>query len=91
MEFYVGAVPEELERLKPEERRGVYGMIRFEVLARAGGTLEVRGILGESLQIGFENGRVVCALERALSCIEGWRMQRNILRYRRPSPLEPPP
>ena len=36
MEFYAGAVPEELGRLKPEERRWVYGLLRFEVLARAG-------------------------------------------------------
>ena len=36
MEFYAGALPEELERLKPEERRRIYGMVRFEVLARAG-------------------------------------------------------
>ena len=36
MEFYTGAVPEELGRLKPEERRRVYGLLRFEVLARAG-------------------------------------------------------
>ena len=31
MEFYAGALPEELERLKPEERRRVYGMLRLEV------------------------------------------------------------
>jgi hypothetical protein len=37
MEFYVGAVPEELERLKPEERRRVYGMLRLEVSARRTG------------------------------------------------------
>jgi hypothetical protein len=36
MEFYAGALPEELERLKPEVRRRIYGMVRFEVLARAG-------------------------------------------------------
>ena len=36
MEFYAGALPEELERLKPEERRRIYGMVRFEALARAG-------------------------------------------------------
>ena len=35
-EFYAGALPEELERLKPEERRRIYGMVRFEALARAG-------------------------------------------------------
>jgi hypothetical protein len=84
-------VPEELGKLKPEERRRVYGLLRLEVSALPDGTLEARGILGESLQVGSENGRAVCEPELALSCIAGWRMQRNILRYRRPSPLGPPP
>src|SRR5215212_12037347 len=48
MEFYTGAVPEELERLGPEERRRVYGMLRLEVLVRPEGTLKAHGILGES-------------------------------------------
>jgi hypothetical protein len=65
MEFYVGAVPEELERLKPEERRRVYGMLRLEVSARPVGMLEVHGILGENLQVGSENGRAVCEPELA--------------------------
>jgi hypothetical protein len=91
MEFYAGAVPEEFERLKPEERRRVYGMLRLEVSARADGTLEARGILGENLQVASEDGRAVCNPELAQSCIADWRMQRNIFRYRRPSPREPPP
>jgi DNA repair exonuclease SbcCD nuclease subunit len=91
MEFYAGAVPEELERLKPEERRRIYGMLRLEVSARPDRTLEARGILGESLLVGSENGRAVCDPELAPSCVQGWRMQRNILRYRRPSPFGPPP
>jgi hypothetical protein len=96
MEFYAGAVPEELERLKPEERRRVYGMLRFEVSARAYGTLEARGILGENLQVGSEDGRAVCDPELAQSCVEGWRMQRNILRLQAAFPfgtspvIEPP-
>src|SRR5215213_3365847 len=65
MEFYAGALPEELERLKPEERRRVYGMLRLEVSARPDGTLEVHGILGESLRVGAENGRAVCDPELA--------------------------
>jgi hypothetical protein len=40
MGFYTGAVPEELERLKPEERRGVYRMLRLEVSASSDGTLQ---------------------------------------------------
>ena len=84
-------MPEELERLKLEERRQVYGMLKLEVSARPDGTLEAHGTLGESLRVGSENGRAVCEPELALSCMVGWRMQRNIVRYRRPSPREPPP
>jgi hypothetical protein len=84
-------VPEELGRLKPEERRRVYGLLRLEVLALPDGTLEARGILGENLLVGSENRRAVCDPKLALSCIADWRMPRNILRYRRPSPLGPPP
>ena len=91
MEFYAGAVPEELERLTPEERRRVYRMLRLEISARPDGTLEARAILGENLQVGSENGRAVCDPELALSCIAGWRMQRNIPTYRRAPPREPPP
>jgi hypothetical protein len=68
MEFYAGAVPEDLERLEPEERRRIYGMLRIEVSARPDGTLEVHGILGESLRVGSENGRAVCDLELAPWC-----------------------
>jgi site-specific DNA recombinase len=60
MEFYAGAVPEDLERLGPEERRRIYGMLRLEVLARPDGTLEARGILGESLRVDPEDRRAVC-------------------------------
>jgi hypothetical protein len=52
-------------------------MLRLEVSALPDGTLEVRGNLGESLQVGSENGRAVCEPELALSCIEDWQMQRN--------------
>jgi hypothetical protein len=65
-EFYAGALPEELERLKPEERRRIYRMLRFEVSARSNGTLEARGILGENLRVGSEDGRAVCDPELAL-------------------------
>jgi hypothetical protein len=85
------SVPEELGRLKPEERRRVYGMLRFEVSARPDETLEARGILGENLLVGSENGRAVCDPELAQSCIADCRMQRNLLDYRPPSPRGPPP
>ena len=79
MEYYTGAVPEELERLGPEERRRVYRMLRIEVLVRPKGTLKAHGILGESLRVGSENERAVCDPELAPSCIAGWRGQRNIV------------
>ena len=44
-------------------------MLGLEVSARPDGTLEARGILGENLQVGSENGRAVCDPELALSCI----------------------
>jgi hypothetical protein len=85
------SVPEELGRLKPEERRRVYGLLRFEVSARPDETLEARGILGQNLLVGSENGRAVCDPKLAQSCVEGWKMQGNILCYTRPSPRGPPP
>jgi hypothetical protein len=72
-------------------RRRVYGLLRFEVLARPDGTLEARGILGENLLVGSENGRAVCDPKLAQSCIADCRMQRNLLDYRPPSPRGPPP
>jgi len=72
MEFYSGAVPEELERLEPEERNRVYGMLRFEVLARPDGTLEARGILSERFRATHDNGRAVCESELA-----SWRIPRT--------------
>jgi hypothetical protein len=65
MEFYTGAVPEKLEKLGPEERRRVYGMLRLEVSASPDGTLEVHGILGDGLRADSENGRSVCKIEGA--------------------------
>ena len=75
MGFYPGAVPEELERLKPEERRGVYRMLRLEVSASSDGTLEARAVLVEGLLVVTEDGRAVCEIELAPSCIAGRRMQ----------------
>jgi hypothetical protein len=67
MEFYAGALPEELERLKPEERRRVYGLLRLEVSARPDGALEARGILSERLEVAYENGHAVCG-SKVASC-----------------------
>jgi site-specific DNA recombinase len=60
MKFYADAVPEDLERLGPEERRRVYGRLRLELWARSDGTLEARGVLLEGLRVGPEDGRTVC-------------------------------
>ena len=68
MEGYAGAVPEKLERLSPEKRRRIYGMLRLEVSARPDGTLEARGVLVEGLRVGPEYGRAVCDPELAPRC-----------------------
>ena len=62
MEFYAGALREELERRDSEERGRVYGMLRLEVSARPEGTLEARGVLIEGLRVGPEDGRAVWRL-----------------------------
>jgi hypothetical protein len=61
-------------------------MLRLEVSTRSEGTLEARGIFGASIRVSSENGRVVCDPELALSCVEDWRMKRNLVDYRRPYP-----
>jgi hypothetical protein len=66
-------------------------MLGLEVSARPDETLEARGILGENLLVDSENGRAVCEPCLALSCVEDWKMQRNLLGYRPPSPRVPPP
>src|SRR5215210_1778399 len=60
MEFYAGAVPEDLERLGPEERRRIYGRLRLELWAGSDGNLEARGVLLEGLRVGPGDGHVVC-------------------------------
>jgi site-specific DNA recombinase len=65
MELYAGAVPEKLERLSPEKRRRIYGMLRLEVSARPDGSLEARGVLVKGLRVGPEYGRAVCDPELA--------------------------
>ena len=60
LEAYAGAVPEALEHLEPEERNRIYGMLRLKVSAHPDGTLEMRGILSESLWPAREDGRPVC-------------------------------
>jgi site-specific DNA recombinase len=60
LESYAGMVPEALDSLAPEERQQVYGMLRLKVEIVADGSMEVRGVLSETLQVLYENGRVVC-------------------------------
>jgi site-specific DNA recombinase len=65
MEFYASAVPEELERMGPEEHNRIYGMLRLQISAHPDGTLEARGVLSERLEVAYENSRAVCDLEDA--------------------------
>lgn len=52
LESYAGAMPEDLGRLGPEERRRVYAMLRLRVLAGTDGAMEVSGVLGgEGLEV----------------------------------------
>jgi len=48
LESYARMVPDELERLTPEERHQVYKMLHLRVLAHRDGTLEVSGVFGDS-------------------------------------------
>jgi hypothetical protein len=58
LEIYAGAIPEALDRLDGEERNTVYRMLRLEITPQEDRTLDVRGILSDSLQICDENGGV---------------------------------
>jgi site-specific DNA recombinase len=51
MDRYVGAVPEALENLLPEERHRVYKMLRLKVLAYPDFRLEVNGVLGSAQEV----------------------------------------
>ena len=58
LEIYAGAIPEALDRLDGEERNTVYRMLRLEITLQEDGTLDVRGILSDRLQICEENGSI---------------------------------
>jgi hypothetical protein len=58
LEIYAGAIPETLDRLDGEERNAVYRMLRLGITPQEDGTLDVRGILSDSLQICGENSSV---------------------------------
>jgi hypothetical protein len=49
LESYARMVPEELDRLTPEERHQVYQMLRLEVYLPPEGPIEVRGILRQAV------------------------------------------
>jgi SMC interacting uncharacterized protein involved in chromosome segregation len=49
LESYARMVPEELDRLTPDERHQVYRMLRLEVSLPPEGPIEVRGILREPI------------------------------------------
>jgi hypothetical protein len=58
LEIYAGTVPEALDRLDGEERNTVYRILRLEITPQEDGTLSVRGILRDDMQIRSENGGV---------------------------------
>jgi site-specific DNA recombinase len=51
LEFYAGMVPEALDTLEPEERHQVYKMLRLRVTVGTDGCIEVKGTLGEGLDV----------------------------------------
>ena len=53
-------VPEALDSLAPEERQQGYGMLRLKVEIAADGSMEVRGVLSETLRVLYENGQPIC-------------------------------
>jgi site-specific DNA recombinase len=55
IEFYAGAVPEDLDRLDGEERNRIYWMLRLEITPQEDGSLDVRGILSDGLSTPQEN------------------------------------
>ena len=55
LEFYAGAVPEALDRLDGEERNRIYRMLRLEITPQEDGSLDVRGILSDSISAPQEN------------------------------------
>jgi hypothetical protein len=67
---YAGAVPEDLDLLDGEERNRVYRMLRLEITPREDGSFDVRGILSDSLTMGYEEnsaGDDFVLVERHLS------------------------
>ena len=56
LESYAGALPGDLGRLGPEERRRIYAMLRLRVLAGSDGAMEVSGVLGGEGLEGCRNG-----------------------------------
>jgi hypothetical protein len=46
-----------LDQLDGEERNSVYKMLRLEITPQEDGTLDVRGILSDRLEVLYENGK----------------------------------
>jgi len=59
MEHYAGTVPEALDDLSSEERHKIYKMLRLEVLAYPGKSLEVSGAILVGAEEN-EGGRAGC-------------------------------
>jgi site-specific DNA recombinase len=51
LEFYARMVPEALDALEPEERHQVYKMLRLRVAMGTDGGIEVKGTLGQGLNV----------------------------------------
>jgi Recombinase zinc beta ribbon domain len=60
LESYAGMMPDALDSLAPEERCQVYVMLRLKVEILADGRMGARGVLSDTLQVLYENGRVFC-------------------------------
>ena len=50
LEHYAGMIPETLGGLAPEERHGIYRMLRLKVVVCADGRVEVTGVFGGPLE-----------------------------------------
>jgi hypothetical protein len=68
LESYAGMVPEALDSLAPEERQQVYGMLRLKVEIAPDRSMEVRGVLSETLRVLYVNGQPVCENDLASRC-----------------------
>jgi len=65
LESYAAMMPEALDALVPEERQQVYMMLRLKVELSRDESIEVRGVLSDSLRGPLEDGEGLCESELA--------------------------